>query len=74
MIRVRAWAFLATEGKNWGAEYKYAEAPRITRSMTTIINDLDFQHLWVVYPGKKTYRLSEKITVLSHVNSNLDFS
>lgn len=33
--------------------------------MTTVIKDLNLEHLWVVYPGKKTYRLSDQISVLS---------
>jgi hypothetical protein len=28
------------------------------------MENLKLQHLWVVYPGKATYRLSENITVL----------
>ena len=57
--------FWQQKGKNWGAEFKYADAPRITRSMTTVIKDLNLEHLWVIYPGKKTYRLSDRISVLS---------
>lgn len=56
--------FWQQKGKNWGAEFKYADAPRITRSMTTVIKDLDIEHLWVVYPGKEIYRLSDKITAM----------
>ena len=61
--------FWQQKGKNWGAEFKYADAPRVSKSMTTVIKDLDLEHLWVVYPGKKTYRLSDKITALSLVES-----
>ena len=33
--------------------------------MKTVIEDLELDKLWIIYPGKKTYRLSEKITVVS---------
>ncbi|MCP4022395.1 MAG: ATP-binding protein [Desulfobacteraceae bacterium] len=55
--------FWQQKGNNWGIEFKYADAPRKTRSMTTVAKDLNLRHLWVIYPGKETYRLSEKITV-----------
>jgi len=51
-------------GRRWGVEFKYADAPRKTRSMSVVINDLDLDHLWVIYPGKQRYQLSENITVL----------
>jgi hypothetical protein len=28
------------------------------------INDLDLGHLWALYPGERTYGLTDKITVL----------
>lgn len=57
--------FWQAQGKNWGAEFKYADAPKLTRSIKNVQKDLDLAHLWVVYPGKTTYRLSENITVFS---------
>jgi len=51
-------------GRRWGVEFKYADAPRKTRSMSIVIDDLALEHLWVVYPGKQRYRLSKSITVL----------
>lgn len=62
--------FWQRKGKNWGAEFKYADAPRVTRSMTTVIRDLDLEHLWVVYPGNITYRLSDQISVLSLIDAD----
>ena len=63
--------FWQAKGKNWGAEFKYADAPKLTRSMKIVIKDLDLSHLWVVYPGKITYRLSENITVLSLMDDKM---
>ena len=43
---------------------KYNDAPRLTKSMNNVIEYLDLSHLWVVYPGNKSYPLTGKITVL----------
>ncbi len=51
-------------GQNWGAAFKYADAPRLDRSMKIAIDDLNLAHLWVVYPGSTRYRLSENVTAL----------
>ncbi len=51
-------------GKNWGIEFKYTDAPRKTRSMEVVGQDLNLEHLWVVYPGSQSYRLDSAITVL----------
>jgi predicted AAA+ superfamily ATPase len=51
-------------GKKWGAEFKFVDAPKLTKSMHQALVDLSLDHLWVVYPGEKSYPLSEKITVL----------
>jgi hypothetical protein len=52
------------KGKNWGIEFKYQDAPVRTRSMYSCIKDLDLEHLFVVYPGEKQYKIDEKISVL----------
>ncbi len=51
-------------GRRWGFEFKCADAPRTTRSMHTVSEDLGLQHLWVVYPGDLEYPLTEKITAV----------
>ncbi|RPH51523.1 MAG: ATP-binding protein [Desulfobacteraceae bacterium] len=56
--------FWQVRGQNWGAEFKYEDAPRLTRSMKTAVEDLKLERLWVVYPGKAAYRLTEKIQVI----------
>ena len=56
--------FWQARGQNWGVEFKYEDAPRLTRSMKTAVEDLELERLWVVYPGKAAYTLSEKIQVL----------
>jgi predicted AAA+ superfamily ATPase len=54
--------FWQEHGKNWAIEFKYADAPRLTRSMTSAVEDLDLAHLWVVYPGNKAYSLAEGVS------------
>jgi len=56
--------FWQSGGKNWGVECKLNDAPALSKSMKTAMSDLSLTHLWVIYPGKKTYRLHEQITVL----------
>ncbi|MFH1233171.1 MAG: ATP-binding protein [Patescibacteria group bacterium] len=56
--------FWQNKGKNWGIEFKYCDAPIITKSMQIAIKDLNLTHLWVIYPGNKKYLLNKKITVL----------
>ena len=51
-------------GALWGMEFKYQDAPAMTRSMHAVLRDLPVRHLWVVYPGHEGYRLHEKVTVL----------
>jgi len=52
-------------GKNWGVEFKYSDAPRLTASMKTALSDLALERLWVVYPGNKSYHLSKQVSVFS---------
>lgn len=39
------WEF---QGRSWGIEFKYADAPTITKSMKIAIEDLNLAHLWIV--------------------------
>ena len=51
-------------GKRFGFEFKYADAPGTTRAMHVAIDDLNLEHLWVVYPGQKEYDLTEEISAV----------
>ncbi len=50
-------------GKRYGIEVKFSEAPEVTRSMHVALQDLGLEHLWVVYPGEQSYPAHERITV-----------
>ncbi len=43
---------LTVKGKRVGFEVKYADAPRMTRSMRIALDDLELSPLYVVYPGR----------------------
>lgn len=58
---LRIWQ---SNGRSNGAEFKYINAPKRTRSMHQAIEDLSLAHLYVIYPGSRQYALSERITVL----------
>jgi uncharacterized protein len=49
------------KGKRWGFEFKYQDAPTMTKSMHTALADLKLERLWVVYPGEKQYALHERV-------------
>ena len=51
-------------GALWGMEFKYQDAPRMTRSIRAVMNDLPLRHLWIVYPGSESYRLSDAVSVV----------
>jgi predicted AAA+ superfamily ATPase len=53
------------EGRKRGIEFKYADAPALTRSMGIALSDLKLDHLYVIYPGPKSYQLSDAVTVLA---------
>lgn len=52
-------------GKRYGIEVKFSEAPEVTRSMHIALQDLGLEHLWVIYPGEQSYPVHERITVWS---------
>jgi predicted AAA+ superfamily ATPase len=48
-------------GKRVGVEFKRADAPELTRSMSIAMHDLKLDALYVVYPGNRRYPLAERI-------------
>ena len=55
---------LLRAGRRWGFEFKCTDAPRTTKSMHIVIDDLGLERLWVVYPGDLEYPLTEKIAAV----------
>ena len=56
--------FWQAQGTNWAVEVKYGSAPKLTPSMKSAVADLDLAHLWVVYPGEKSYPLADRVSTL----------
>jgi predicted AAA+ superfamily ATPase len=55
---------LIRNGKRYGFECKYEDAPHTTRAMHSIMEDLRLEQLWIIYPGETAYSLTENIKVL----------
>ena len=51
-------------GALWGIEFKYQDAPRMTKSIRASMKDLPLRHLWIVYPGTERYRLDDAVSVV----------
>lgn len=51
-------------GVRTGFEFKYADSPRVTKSMHQAIHLLKLDHLYVVYPGDKKSVLDANITLI----------
>lgn len=49
------------DGRREGYEFKFADRPTVTRSMTLAMRDLNLDSLTVVYPGDKAFPLSDGI-------------
>ncbi|MBM3845001.1 MAG: DUF4143 domain-containing protein [Verrucomicrobia bacterium] len=47
-------------GRRCGFEFKYGDAPSMTKSMHTALNDLKLEHLFVVHPGRDSYRMDDR--------------
>lgn len=54
----------AVDGRRYGFEFKFSDAPRTTRSMHIALRELGLEQLWVVYPGDEEYVLDERIAAL----------
>ena len=52
------------DGKRFGVEFKWSDAPSTSRSMRIALETLGLDHLWVVYPGERRFPLAEKITAM----------
>ena len=56
--------FILRGGLRYGFEFKFEDAPGMTRSMHTAIEDLSLDKLWIINNGDKSYALSNKIEIL----------
>lgn len=56
--------YIEKQNKRIGFEFKYESRPRTTKSMHTVLADLNLDRLYVIYPGERSYPLAENIHVL----------
>jgi uncharacterized protein len=54
--------FFTRNARRHGVEVKFSEAPSVTRSMRTAVEDLSLDHLWLIYPGERAYPVDDRIT------------
>ncbi len=52
------------EGRRYGVEIKYADAPGFTKSMRIALEDLRLARLFVAYPGVESYALEQRVEVV----------
>ncbi len=53
------------KGRRLGFEFKYTDAPKLTKSMHIACEDLHLDELTIIYPGTRQYSLTEKIQVIN---------
>ena len=51
-------------GRRYGFEFKYADAPKMTKSLHAALADLKLEQAWIVYPGRVRYRVHERAEVV----------
>ncbi len=56
--------FWQHQAKSWACEFKFSDAPTLTKSMLSALEALNLEKLWVIYPGSTKYDIHEKIEVL----------
>lgn len=57
--------FFMANGKRYGLEFKFTEAPQKTKSMTVAMESLKLDQLLIVHPGEESWPVSENIKVCS---------
>jgi len=62
-------------GRRYGVEFKYGDAPVMTRSLHVALDDLKLERGYVIYPGQEAYPIHEKVEVvpLTRVTDRLGF-
>jgi predicted AAA+ superfamily ATPase len=59
---------IISHGKKYGFEFKYGDAPSMTRSMHIALGDLKLERLFVVHPGNDNYKLSDRAETVAIMN------
>lgn len=56
--------YVIKDDKKMGFEIKLSDAPEVTKSMTTALNDLNLDHLYIVNSSEQFWQKSDKISIL----------
>ena len=59
---------VAKNGSMFGVECKRSDVPKITSSMQIALSDLPLEQILVIYPGDKSFELSDKISAVALQN------
>ena len=51
-------------GRRYGVEFKFSDAPTMTKSLHSALADLKLRRAWIVYPGGEEYPVHDKVEVL----------
>jgi predicted AAA+ superfamily ATPase len=54
--------FFPLRGRRFGVEFKFTEGPRLSKSMQVAVEDLNLDHLWLIYPGEHSFPVQRKIS------------
>ena len=65
---------LFVRGKRLGFEFKYNDAPGMTKSLRVAMSDLDLDEVYIVYPCVDSYSLDQNISVVSIVDCRKIFA
>lgn len=49
------------EGKRYGFEIKFTDSPKMSRSLQISIETLNLDHVYLIYPGKIAFPLTEQV-------------
>jgi uncharacterized protein len=55
---------LRSRGRLFGVECKRTDTPRLTPSIRHALDDLELEHVWIVYPGERRLKLHERVEAL----------
>jgi uncharacterized protein len=55
--------FFFCRGRRLGIDFKFSEAPKVSKSVYSAMEALQLDHLWLIYPGAHEYRVHERITI-----------
>jgi predicted AAA+ superfamily ATPase len=56
---------IVADGRRYGFEMKFQDAPKMTKSLHTALADLKLDRVWIVYPGAISYPVADRVECIS---------